>query len=169
MEKKIKKIGDTKGATNIGLPEKDRKISAHILTVLLANEYVLYVKTQKCHWNVESQHFNALHKLFEQQYKELAQAIDTIAERSRALGLKTIGTLEEFIAYTTLIEEPGKNLSDMGMIQSLLTDHEAIIRQLRTDLDETAALDDMGTNNFLNDLIEKQEKMAWMLRAHLIK
>lgn len=158
----------TKQNTNIGLSEKNRKTSAHILTVLLANEYLLYVKTQKCHWNVESAHFGALHKLFEQQYEELAQAIDTIAERSRALGLKTIGTLEEFLAYTTLKEEPGKNLTDMGMIQLLLHDHEAIIEELRTDLDETAALDDMGTNNFLSDLLEKQEKMAWMLRAHLV-
>jgi starvation-inducible DNA-binding protein len=165
MEKKIKQTG----AINIGLPEKERKTSAHILTELLANEYVLYVKTQKCHWNVESQNFGALHKLFEHQYKELAQAIDTIAERSRALGLRTIGTLEEFIAYSTLKEEPGKNLSDMGMVQELLSDHETIIRDLRDDLDETAALDDMGTNNFLSDLLEKQEKMAWMLRAHLIK
>jgi len=161
-------IKKTKNGIDIGLSEKNRKTSAHILTILLADEYVLYVKTQKCHWNVESTHFGALHKLFEQQYEELAQVIDTIAERSRALGLKTIATLEEFIAYTTLQEEPGKNPSDMGMIQLLLHDHEAIIQQLRADLDETAALDDMGTNNFLSDLLEKQEKMAWMLRAHLV-
>jgi starvation-inducible DNA-binding protein len=165
MEKKIKQTN----GINIGLSEKNRKTSAHILTELLANEYVLYVKTQKCHWNVESQHFGALHALFKEQYEELAQAIDTIAERARALGLKTIGTLEEFLAYTSLTEAPGKNLSDMGMIQDLLSDHESIIQELREDLDETASLDDMGTNNFLSDLLEKQEKMAWMLRAHLVK
>lgn len=149
--------------------EKARKEIAAQLHLLLANEYVLYTKTQKFHWNVEGKWFGPLHQLFENQYEQLADIVDKVAERSLQLGIKTIGTLTEFLKLTTLEEAPGKNPSDTTMIELLLLDHEAIIEQIRGDIDLTAELNDMGTNNFLCDLIEQHEKIAWMLRAHLAK
>ncbi|HRN77720.1 MAG TPA: DNA starvation/stationary phase protection protein [Candidatus Dependentiae bacterium] len=152
---------------NIGLPQEARMQVAELLRTLLANEYVLYVKTQKFHWNVQGPLFGPLHKLFSEQYTQLAMFIDSIAERSLALGFKSIGTLQEFMQYTTIQEMPGQNPDDQEMIKELLQNHEMIIKQLRTNLEITSKLNDMGTNNFLNDLLEKHEKIAWMLRAHL--
>lgn len=149
--------------------EKARKEIAGELHLLLANEYVLYTKTQKFHWNVEGKWFGPLHQLFENQYQELADIVDKVAERSLQLGIKTIGTLTEFLKLTSLQEAPGKNPSDTKMIEILLLDHEAVIEQIRENIDLTAQLNDMGTNNFLCDLIERHEKIAWMLRAHLSK
>lgn len=149
--------------------EKARKEIAEQLHLLLANEYVLYTKTQKFHWNIEGKWFGPLHQLFENQYQQLADIVDKVAERSLQLGIKTIGTLTEFLKLTTLEEAPGKNPNDTTMIELLLLDHEAIIEQIRGDIDLTAKLNDMGTNNFLCDLIEQHEKIAWMLRAHLAK
>ncbi|MBI3999695.1 MAG: DNA starvation/stationary phase protection protein, partial [Candidatus Omnitrophica bacterium] len=93
---------------------------------------------------------------------------DDVAERARSLGGLSLGTLSEFLKHTRLKEKPGVNPSAQGMIQDLLTDHEATIRNLRTDL-ETCANEhaDMGTNDFLTSLMERHEKMAWMLRAFL--
>lgn len=152
---------------NIGLSEQVRMQVADLLRKLLANEYVLYVKTQKFHWNVQGPLFGPLHKLFGDQYAQLAMFVDGIAERSLSVGFKSIGTLQEFMQYATIKEMPGNNPKDQDMLKELLQDHEMIIKQLRADLETTNKLNDMGTNNFLNDLIQKHEKIAWMLRAHL--
>jgi len=152
---------------NIGLSSKARQQSAALLHNLLANEYVLYVKTQKFHWNVEGPLFGPLHALFGKQYEQLAGFVDMIAEHSLALGIKSIGTLKEFMEYATITEMSGVNPEAQGMIKELLQDHETIIQQLQTAITITNQLGDMGTNNFLNDLLEKHQKTAWMLRAHL--
>lgn len=153
---------------NIGISDKNRKGSIEILNQLLSDEYVLYTKTRKYHWNVTGPQFNDLHKFFESQYEVLNGIVDEVAERARQLGSVSFGTLAEFTKHTRLKEKPGQNPSAQGMIQELLTDHEAIIRSLRTDLDACAnQYQDMGTSDFLTGLMEQHEKMAWMLRAFL--
>lgn len=153
---------------DIGIDEKKRSEMAQHLNALLANEYALYTKTLNYHWNVISPHFGALHAFFKDQYEKLFDNIDDVAERVTSLGLKAHGTLTEFAKNKTLQEFPANYPSDKEMIKNLLVDHEAIIKQLRQDIDLSVELNDMGTNNFLAGLIEKHEKMAWMLRAHLV-
>ncbi len=153
---------------NIGISEKNRGASAGILNALLADEYVLYTKTRKYHWNVTGPHFSELHKLFEAQYEALDETIDEVAERARALGEEAFGTLAEFIEHTSLEEKPGKNPDADGMIEDLLEDHETVINHLRRDLALCAEkYADMGTSDFLTGLMEEHEKMAWMLRSFL--
>ncbi|MDP3889506.1 MAG: DNA starvation/stationary phase protection protein [bacterium] len=151
---------------DIGIEEKKRKEMAGRLNVLLANEYMLYTKTLKYHWNVKGKHFGPLHTLFRDQYEKLFTFVDTIAERVISLGFEVIGTLNEFSKHTTLTEQ-AKNPDELGMIKNLLADHQTIIKELREDIDASIKLNDAGTNNLLADVIEKQEKIAWMLRAHL--
>lgn len=152
---------------NIDLSAETRQQVVLLLHTLLANEYALYAKTQKYHWNVQGKFFGPLHMLFQKQYETLAEIIDQTAERSLALGIPAIGGLQELKKLATIAEETNQNIEDIAMIKQLLTDHEMIIKQLRADIDTTATLNDMGTNNFLSDLITKHEKIAWMLRAHL--
>ncbi len=152
---------------NIGISEKNRQEMANRLNTLLANEFMLYTKTLKYHWNVTGKFFGPLHSLFGEQYATLLTFIDGTAERIRMLGFMPYGTLQEFSSHATMQEEPGTNPDDTTMIQNLLNDHETIIRELRTDIDLSAKMNDIGTNNFLSDHIEKYEKIAWMLRSHL--
>jgi|SRR5579872_977344 len=152
---------------NIGIDKTNRQAVSKRLNVLLSNEFVLYTKTLKYHWNVVGPHFGPLHKLFNDQYEMLLEIADSVAERVRALDFVAFGTLQEFASNTTLTENPGLNPDDMAMIRNLLTDHETIIREIRDDINFTQEAGDMGTNNFLYELIMKHEKMAWMLRAHL--
>ncbi len=151
--------------TNIGIQDSDRKSVVNILNALLADEYVLYTKTRNYHWNVTGPQFNDLHKFFQAQYEELDASIDEIAERTRALGEKSVATLAEFMKIARLRENPGDYPSAQAMLANLLADHEAVIRTLRADAEEAAKHNDMGTNDFLIGLMEKHEKMAWMLRA----
>lgn len=151
---------------NIGISEKNRREIARRLNILLSNEYVLFTKTNKYHWNVEGKHFGPLHKLFQEQYEMLAQIIDDIAERVLMLGFKAFGTLTEFIEHATIAEEPGQNPDEQTMILNLLADHQKVINQLREDINFAMNKEDAGTNNFLTEVIENHEKMAWILRAH---
>lgn len=150
-----------------GISKKNCQEMATRLNHLLANEYVLYTKTWKFHWNVEGKHFGALHLFLDVQRKQLEGFIDDVAERVRSLDVKSDGTLQEFIEKSFIAEEPGKNPDDLAMLTILLKDHEDLIKKLREDISFTDEIDDQGTNNFLCDLLEKHEKMAWMLRAHL--
>jgi starvation-inducible DNA-binding protein len=150
---------------NIGIQESDRKSVVQTLNALLADEYVLYTKTRNYHWNVTGPQFNDLHKFFQAQYEELDASIDEIAERTRALGDKSVATLVEFVKNARLKESPGEYPPAQNMIANLLADHEAVIRTLRAGAEEAAKHNDMGTNDFLIGLMEKHEKMAWMLRS----
>ena len=153
---------------NIGLSDQDRKGVGDILNNLLADEYVLYTHTRNYHWNVVGPQFHDLHKFFESQYEELNEVVDEVAERVRALGGKALGTVTEFLKHTRQKEHPGQSASSLEMVKFLLIGHEAIIQSLRVDLETCAdKFHDIGTNDFLTGLMERHEKMAWMLRAML--
>ena len=151
---------------NIGINDTQRAAVVEILDTLLADEYLLYTKTRNHHWNVVGPQFHDLHKFFEAQYEELDGIVDEVAERARALGGNALGTLAEFTQHARLKEHPGKAPDAKSMLAALLADHEALIRTLRTDAEVTMDKHkDAGTNDFLVGLMEKHEKMAWMLRA----
>jgi len=153
---------------NIGLSERQREGVVQILNILLSDEYVLYTKTRNYHWNVTGPQFNDLHRFFEAQYEALNDIVDDVAERARSLGGQALGTLKEFLEQTRLKEHADQYPSAREMIANLLADHEAIIRNLRTDLETCAEkYHDIGTNDFLTGVMERHEKMAWMLRAVL--
>jgi starvation-inducible DNA-binding protein len=152
---------------NIGISDKNLAHITKILTVVLADAMVLYVKTRKFHWNVSGESFMELHKLFENQYDKLEEAIDEIAERINKLGSKTIGTMEEFIKESSIKESPGKYPSSKDMIRELLKDHETVIQSLRKSVDDcTDKYKDTGTADFLTGLMEDHETIAWTLRRY---
>jgi starvation-inducible DNA-binding protein len=153
---------------NIGISDQDRTGVIGILSKLLADEYVLYTKTWNYHWNVVGPHFNDLHKFFEDQYNQLSDDVDDIAERIRSIGGKTPATLSEFGKNSRLDEHPGEYPDSKTMVSNLVSDHESIIKNLRTDLETCdTKFHDVGTNDFLTGLMEKHEKTAWMLRSTL--
>lgn len=153
---------------NIGISAKNLKSITSLLSAVLADAMILYTKTRKFHWNVSGNSFMELHKLFEKQYNALEESIDEIAERINKLGTKTPGTMKEFLDMGSLKESPGKYPSQKEMLNELLADHEAVIVQLRKhikDCDEK--YDDIGTSDFLTDLIKEHETIAWTLRRYL--
>lgn len=152
---------------DINIDKENRKEVASLLTKLLSSEYTLAIKTQKYHWNLYGPNFHSLHKFFDKQYSKLQDYVDLIAERIRALGFNAIGTLKEFIDNTEIKEIPGDIPNELGMINDLLKDYETIIRLMRFIIEKSAELEDQGTSSFMEDLIIKHEKAAWMLRAFL--
>jgi len=152
---------------NIDLSPKSLKEVSTLLNTLLSDETVLYIKTLNFHWNVEGPNFSELHKFFESQYEELSSIMDDVAERARALGEKALGSMQDFLDHARL-KESKSNQNAKDMIKELLSDHETIIKTLRKDLETCdTTYHDIGTNDFLTGLMEKHEKMAWMLRAFI--
>ena len=153
---------------NIGLSDENREGVVELLNALLADEYVLYTKFRKFHWNVRGPEFNTLHNVFEDQYTQLEQVIDDVAERVGTLGGVALGTMQEFLETARLKESPGENPKAVDMVREVVADQEQLIKRLRNDAGVAAEkYGDLGTEGFLSELLEQHEKMAWMLRSHL--
>lgn len=131
----------------------------------LADTYVLYLKTQNFHWNVEDERFYSLHKMFEKQYEELAEAVDDLAERIRALNAKSPATMKQFLELTSL-EEGSKNLNGNAMLEQLAHDHTTIANTIRPWIPESQKHGDEGTADLFIERLRYHEKTAWMLRSH---
>jgi len=151
---------------NVGIKDKDRLEMANGLKTLLANSYSLYLKTHKFHWNVEGPYFQTLHLMFEAQYTELWAAVDTIAERIRALGEYAPGSYKEFAELSSIKDSTGKTNASK-MVKELLEGHEVIIRHARSLLAMAEKCNDEASGGLLAQRIEIHEKTAWMLRSSI--
>lgn len=154
--------------TSIGIKNENLAKVAEVLVTTLADEFVLYTKTRKAHWNVEGPDFYNKHLFFEAQYGQLDDIIDDLAERIRTLGHYAPATLREYLALTHLSENHLESNDSLTYIRALLSDHESIIIHLRENIENFAVeFRDSGTSDYITGLLEAHEKMAWMLRSHL--
>jgi len=152
----------------IGISTENLSAVALKLSNILADEFVLYTKTRRAHWNVEGLDFHAKHIFFESQYQQLDEVVDNVAERIRSLGYYTPATLKNFLDLTHLSEVIHENNDSRGFIEELFHDHVSMIMKLRELVGYFANdLKDAGSSDFVTGLMETHEKMAWMLRAHL--
>lgn len=156
----------TKMEINIGISEEHRKAIADGLSKVLADTYLLYLRTHNYHWNVTGELFHSLHEQFEEQYIELAEAVDEIAERIRALGYKAPGTFKEFRELTSL-EESTEEPEALEMVRRLAVGNEQVIRTAREALQPANEADDEATIDLLTQRLTIHSKTAWMLRSHL--
>jgi starvation-inducible DNA-binding protein len=151
---------------DIGIPEQDREAIAKGLSKLLADTYTLYLKTHNYHWNVTGPMFNTLHLMFEQQYTELATAVDLIAERIRALGHPAPGSYRAYSKLTSIKEEEG--VPDANeMIRQLVLGQETVVRTARELFPTVEKAADEPTADLLTQRMQVHEKNAWMLRSLL--
>ncbi len=153
---------------DIGIAEKDRKKIAEGLSRLLADTYTLYLKTHYFHWNVTGPMFNTLHLMFEQQYNELALAVDLVAERIRSLDFYAPGTYRDF-AKLTSIKESESVPKAQDMIKELVAGHEAVVRTARSIFPIVEKAADEASADLLTQRLQLHEKTAWMLRSLLEK
>lgn len=136
---------------------------ADALAQLLADTYTLYVKTHGFHWNVGGRDFRSLHLMFEEQYEELAEAVDLIAERIRAIGPFALGSLGEMAGRSSVVDEVGPR-DAMAMVRRLIEAHETVVRDARVALDAAEAASDPVTVDLVTGRMAVHEKTLWMLR-----
>lgn len=151
---------------DIGINEAERSEITEGLSRLLGDTYLLYIRTHGYHWNVTGPQFNTLHLMFEQQYTELALAVDQIAERIRALGFPAPASYAEFTRLSSLSEDedcPGAN----EMVRRLAKAQEAVVRTARSVFPIVERAGDEATADLLTQRLQVHEKTAWMLRSML--
>ena len=149
---------------NIGISEKDRKVVCRGLSKLLADSYLLYLKTQNYHWNVTGKMFQSLHTLFEEHYQEQARAIDSIAERIRALGEFAPATFSAFSKVSSIKEESAIPVAE-EMIHNLVQGNEAVVTTAREIVSLADECEDDVTSDLMIERMQVHEKNAWMLRS----
>ena len=147
-----------------GIPAEQREEISHRLAQLLADTYTLYLKTQGYHWNVTGPMFRSLHLMFEEEYIDLREAADEIAERVRALGHKAPGSFAEFSTLGSVTEE-ADDPDALEMVRRLVDGHETVIRTARQVVAAADAAGDVATSDLGTQRIHIHEKTAWMLRS----
>lgn len=149
-----------------GMSRECRAAVAGALSKLLADTYVLYLKTQNVHWNISGVEFYSLHLLAEKQYEELAEAVDELAERIRALGFFVEGSMGAFLKLTSIQEDPKLHPKHV-LIEHLIKGHELLMREGRALTALAEKHRDHGTIDLLGRRLIAHEKMAWMLRESI--
>ena len=151
---------------DIGIKEEKRVEVAKSLKHLLADSYSLYLLTHNFHWNVTGMHFRELHLMFEEQYTELAVAVDEIAERIRSLGEIAPGSYKAFANLSSIAEvEEIPKANDM--VRVLTLGHEQLVKTCRTALSLAQSAEDESSASLVSDRMREHEKTAWMLRSML--
>ena len=151
-----------------GISTKDRAAIAKGLSRLLADTYVVYLKTHNFHWNVEGPMFQTLHQMFMEQYTEAWNAIDLVAERIRSLGHYAPGTYREYLELARVKETSGVPKGEQ-MVKLLIDGQEAVVKTAREVLPLAESADDQPTLDLLTQRMQIHEKNAWMLRSLLKK
>ena len=151
-------------AIDIGISSKDRAVISDALSKVLADSFVLYLKTHNYHWNVTGPMFQTLHLMFMGQYTELWNALDVVAERIRSLGFPAPGTFKEFLALSSIKEDDGPLNAD-SMIRELIAGQDAVTRSARAALKVAEKADDQPSVDIMVQRLQIHEKNAWMLRS----
>jgi starvation-inducible DNA-binding protein len=151
-------------ARNIELSDQAKRECAEVLSKVLADTFVLYLKTHNFHWNVTGPQFIGLHKMFEEQYRDLWSALDDIAERIRALDRPAPGTIAKFKQLAE-IKEKDSLPAAMDMLNELVNDNQAVARTIRTALSTAQDAGDEVTAGLLTDRLTYHEKQVWMMKS----
>jgi len=148
----------------IGIEDAARKDIADGLGRLLADSYSLYLKSHNYHWNVTGPMFRSLHLMFEEHYIELADAVDVVAERIRALGFPAPATFSEYRDLSSVEATEGVPAA-MDMVRDLVVGHETVARTAREVVAIAENGGDVATADLATARVEVHDKTAWMLRA----
>jgi starvation-inducible DNA-binding protein len=151
-------------ALNIELTDQDKRECAEVLSNVLADTFLLYLKTLNFHWNVKGPQFISLHKMFEEQYRDFWSALDDIAERIRTLDQPASGTTAKFKQLAEIWEKDSLSAA-MDMPSELGSDNEAAVRTIRTALSTAQDAGDEATAGLLTDRLTYHEKQVWMMKS----
>jgi len=138
------------------------------LSHFMADTAIVYVKTLNFHWNMVGTEFFMYHRLLEEQYKEMSEGLDELAERIRMLGGQAPGSMKEFLGLACIPESPS-NLSQERMVQQLVKDNESLVEHAHALIEYSDEQNDQGTSDLVIERLRAHDKNAWLLRSHLEK
>ena len=145
------------------LAQKDRTEVAETINGLVADAYVLYVKTKNFHWHVSGPNFRDYHLMLDEQADQIFASIDPLAERARKLGQPTVRSLAHIMSLTSLDENDESFVSPAAMLNELCEDNVAVAKAMRQAHKVCDDAEDVATASLLEIYIDETEKRTWFL------
>jgi starvation-inducible DNA-binding protein len=136
------------------------------LKILLASNFVLYLKTHAAHWNVTGMFFYEYHKLLEKQYEDLWENVDTIAEKIRELDSFVTLTPQEQLSLS-IVSSDQAIVSSKEYVLQLMQDHERMIFLLNKIFVLAESSNNQAIMNYLAERLDAHAKMRWFLKASI--
>ena len=154
-------------STRNDLNAESREKIVTLLNQHLADTFDLYSQTKQAHWNVKGPHFIALHELFDKLAAQLADDVDTIAERATALGGTARGTARQSAAASRLPEYPPDATTGTQHVEALAVRYAALATTCRSAIDAASQLGDADTADLFTEISRELDKSLWFLESHL--
>ena len=136
------------------------------LKVILATNFALYLKSHNYHWNIEGTNFPQYHSFLDGFYNQVWEQTDDIAEHLRRLDSYAPGSFTRFLELSDIQDEVNVPTA-LVMMNTLKTDNDRLIMHLRAGIVAADQANEPAVSNFLQDLLGRQQKSAWMLRSIL--
>src|ERR1044071_9155533 len=130
---------------------------------LLADVFVLYVKTKNFHWHINGRHFRDYHLLLDEQATQIFAITDTIAERARKIGGTTIRSISDIARNQRLKDNNKESVSPQEMIGELCEDNQQLTRSLRATHEVCDRHNDVATTSLIEVWIDESERRTWFL------
>ena len=130
---------------------------------LLADVFVLYVKTKNFHWHMSGRHFRDYHLLLDEHAEQLFAMTDEIAERARKIGGTSLRSIADIARYQRLQDNDAEAISPKDMLAELCSDNQQLTRSLRQTHEVCGQSSDVATASLIENWIDQTERRTWFL------
>jgi starvation-inducible DNA-binding protein len=130
---------------------------------LLADVFVLYVKTKNFHWHMSGPHFRDYHLLLDEQSEQIFAMTDDIAERARKVGGTSLRSIGDIARHQRLQDNNEEFVAPLDMLAELAADNQQLTRSLRTTHTVCDDHDDVATASLIENWIDETERRTWFL------
>ena len=130
---------------------------------LLADVFVLFVKTKSFHWHISGRQFREDHQLLDEQAAQIFGMVDEIAERIRKIGATALHSIGEIARNQRLKDNDTDDGSAMDMLRELLDDNRQLTTFLRQAHELCDRHRDVATASLLENWIDESEQRVWFL------
>lgn len=149
--------------TPIDLSNEASSAVAAALNEILADSFILFVKTKNFHWHVSGAHFRDYHLMFDEQAEQIFATIDELAERVRKVGCTTLRSIAQISKLTMLAENNEDFVEPHAMLSELIADHKKLVANMRRAHKLADEQNDVATASLLETFIDGAERRLWFL------
>src|SRR6204780_680606 len=130
---------------------------------LLADTYVLYLKTKNFHWHMTGQHFRDYHLLLDEHSDQIFAMTDDLAERARKIGGTTLRSISDISRHQRLKDNDDESVAPREMLAELSADNQALTRYFRSAHEICEKYNDVATASMIEVWIDQTERRTWFL------
>src|SRR5580704_2891632 len=149
--------------TPVDLPNEASRAVTTALNEILADSFVLFVKTKNFHWHVSGPHFRDYHLLLDEQAEQIFATVDELAERVRKIGGHTLRSIGHIAKLQRVKDNDADYVPPLAMLGELMEDNKALAANMRAAHEIADDHDDVGTASMLEVFVDQAERRTWFL------